>query len=82
MRPYTHVSIGSRSNMRHQRSRHISGMPLRTVSQVRSKAASSSSGVPQSSCPASAFGDSNTATWLNISPPRSAYWTKWQRGPT
>ena len=81
MRPCTHVVIGLRSNMAHQRSRHISGMPWRTVSQVPSKAASSSSGVPQSSWPARAFGDSNTATWLNISPPRSGYCTKWHRGP-
>ena len=59
----------------------MSGSPLRTFSVVRANAASSSSGVPQSSSPALALGDSKTATWLNMSPPRSGYCTKWQRGP-
>ena len=48
---------------------------------VCANAASSSSGVPQSCSPLRALADSKTATWLNISPPRSGYWTKWQRGP-
>ena len=52
-----------------------------TAEHVPSKAASSSSGVPQSSAPALAFGDSNTATWLNISPCRRGYCTKWQPAP-
>ena len=60
----------------------MSGSPVWIGSHKPSKAASSSSGVPQSSSPARAFGDSNTATWLNMSPPRSGYCTKWHPGPT
>jgi hypothetical protein len=73
--------IGSRSNIRHQRLRHMCGMPCCTWTQIAAKASSSSSG-PQSFSRASALGDSKTATWLNISPPRRGYRTKWQRGPT
>ena len=66
--PLTQLMIGSRSNIRHQRSRHISGRPFWIGEHLPSKPASSSSGVPQSSMPAQALGDSKTATWLNISP--------------
>jgi hypothetical protein len=58
----TQVVIGSRSYLRHQRSRHISGRPFWIGAQVPAKARSSSSGVPQSCSPASALGDSKTAT--------------------